>query len=194
MIREEKEQKLLLPLVFLPGWVASRVIKLPPARACLQLAPQHHASHTSKLPRTYQQPRPSGKLSKADKPQDSPLDTLPPSGVCCLVEKKHRRVPAGTRQQEKALSVNSKQFGIHHSSPQTSTIWGRKFTRFYNIFLEADCHHHPNDREAVNTGPGATDGKSPGLLIYPLGSGWVMQASHIAVPPVSSHSGRTLSP
>ena len=184
----------MLPLVSLPGWVASRVIKLPPARACLQLAPQHHASHTSKLPKTYQQPRPSGKLSKADKPQDTPLDTLPPSGVCCLVEKKHRRVPAGTRQQPKALSVNSKQFGIHHSSSQTSTIWGRKFTGFYNIFLEADCHHHPNDRETVNIGAGATDGKSPGLPIYPLESGSAMQTSCIAAPPVSSHSSHVLSP
>lgn len=79
-IREEKEHEALAPSR-LPAWmVASRVIKLPPARACLQLAPQHHASHTSKLPKTYQQPRPRGKLSKADKPQDTPLDTLPPLG------------------------------------------------------------------------------------------------------------------
>ena len=118
----------------------------------------------------------------------------PPRAFAVWWRKSIRRVPAGTRQQEKALSVNSKQFGIHHSSPQTSTIWGRKFTGFYNIFLEADCHHHPNDREAVNTGAGATDGKSPGLLIYPLGSGWVMQTSYIAAPPVSSHSGHALSP
>lgn len=29
-------------------------------------------------PQTHQQPRPSRKLRKADKPQDTPLDTLPP--------------------------------------------------------------------------------------------------------------------
>lgn len=177
----------MLPLVSLPGWVASRVIKLLPARACLQLAPQHRARHTSKLPKTYQQPRPSGKLRTLHW-------TLPPSGVCCLVEKKHRRVPAGTQQQEKVLSVNSKQFGIHHSPSQTSTIWGRNVNGFYNIFLEADCHHHPNDREAVNIGAEATDGKSPGLPIYPLGSGSVMQTSYIAAPPVFSHSSHVLSP
>lgn len=67
----------LLPLVSSTGWVPSRVIKLPPARACLQLAPQHYASTTSKLPKPTQQPKPSGKLSKADKLRDTPLDTLP---------------------------------------------------------------------------------------------------------------------
>lgn len=63
---------------------------------------------------------------------------------------------------------------------------GRKFTGFYNIFLEADCHRHPNDREAVNIGAAVTDGKSSSLLIYPLGSGSVIQTSYTAVPPVSS--------
>lgn len=58
-----------------------------------------------------------------------------PLSICCLVKKKHWRVPAGTLQQEKALFVNSKQFGIHYSSSQTSKIWGRKFTGFYNIFF-----------------------------------------------------------
>lgn len=98
-------------------------------------------------------------------------------GVCFFGGEKPKRVPAGTLQQEKALFVNSKQFGIHYSSSQTSKIWGRKFTGFYNIFLEADCHRHPNDREAVNIGAAATDGKSPSLLIYPLGSGVVMRTT-----------------
>lgn len=53
-------------------------MKLPPAKPCLQLAPQHHASHPSKLPKPTQQPKPSIKLSEADKPQDTLVDVLPP--------------------------------------------------------------------------------------------------------------------
>lgn len=41
-------------------------------------------------PQPYQQLRPSGKLSKADKPQDAPLDTLPPWAFAFLVEKSQR--------------------------------------------------------------------------------------------------------
>lgn len=53
----------LLPVVSPPGWVASRVIKLPPARACLQLAPQRHASHTSHASKL---PRPTGNRGQGE--------------------------------------------------------------------------------------------------------------------------------
>lgn len=120
---------------------------------------------------------------------------LAPLSVCCLLvaEEKHRRVPAGTLQQEKVLFVNSKQFGIHYSSSQTSKIWGRKFTGLYNIFFEAACHCHPNDREAVNIDILATDGKSLSLHIYPLESDLVIQTSYGAVSSFSSNSKCVLS-
>lgn len=123
VIREELP---LPPLVSLAGWVASRVITLPPARACLQLAPQPHASHTSKLLK----PTSSQGQVESSVKLTSPRTlhwTLCPLGRWLFAGEKLRRVPAGTRQQEKqekALSVNSKQFGIHYSSSQTSKIWG----------------------------------------------------------------------
>lgn len=188
MIREEKEQEALAPsrLTAWMGGVKSN--KTASSKGMFA------AGATASCQAHQQTPQNLPAAKAKWKAQDTPLDTLPPLGVCCLVEKKHRRVPAGTRQQEKVLSVNSKQFGIHHSPSQTSTIWGRNVNGFYNIFLEADCHHHPNDREAVNIGAEATDGKSPGLPIYPLGSGSVMQTSYIAAPPVFSHSSHVLSP
>lgn len=159
----------MLPLVSLPGWVASRVIKLPPTRACLRLVPQHHASHTSKLPQTYQQPRPSGKLSKADKPQTLHWTLCPPRAFAVWWRKS-----IGGFQLE--LGNRKKLFLLIQNSLESITVLpklprygGGNFTGFYNIFLEADCHHHPNDREAVNIGAGATDGKSPASSFALLG-------------------------
>ena len=61
-----------------PGWVASRVITLPPAKGMLAAGTTASRQPHQQTPQTHQQPRPSRKLSKADKPQDTPLDTLPP--------------------------------------------------------------------------------------------------------------------